>query len=144
MNPIQIIEKAKSLGVSLYLTDKQSIHFKGESKSIEKLMPLLQVHKAELIQWLEFCDLYAYVSINSDWEGADLLQWRSDLAEQPELTMECLRALRHSWDRGGYGCLTLADWVSGETKSKSEPSLSNSTTNFLSMTSSAFFQEQNK
>ena len=141
MNPIQIIEKAKSLGVSLYLTDKQSIHFKGESKSIEKLMPLLQVHKAELIQWLEFCDLYAYVSINSDWEGADLLQWRSDLAEQPELTMECLRALKHSWDRGGYGCLTLADWVSEETKNESTILPSRCDTNFLQMSDSNFFKE---
>ena len=115
MNPIQIIEKAKSLGVSLHLTDKQSIRFKGESKSIEELMPLLQAHKAKLIQWLEFNDLYAYVSIKSDWEEADLQQWRKDLAEQPELTMECLRALRHSWERGGYGYLTLTDWVIGET-----------------------------
>ena len=136
MNPIQILEKAKSLGISLYLTDKQSIRFKGESKSIEELMPLLQAHKAELIQWLEFCDLYAYVAIKSDWDEADTIQWRRDLAEQPELTMECLRALRHSWDRGGYGCLTLADWVSGETKSKSEPFHSKSATNLLQMSNS--------
>lgn len=111
MNSIHILEKAKSLGVSLYLTDKQSIRFKGESNSIDEVMPLLKAHKAELIQWLEFCDLYAYVSINSDWEEVDLQQWRKDLAEQPELTMECLKALKHSWDRGGYGCLTLEDWV---------------------------------
>jgi hypothetical protein len=136
MSPIQILEKAKSLGVSLYLTDKQSIRFKGESKSIEELMPLLQVHKAELIQWLEFCDLYAYVAIKSDWDEANLLQWRSDLAEQPELTMECLRALRHSWDRGGYGSLTLADWVSGETNLKTEASPSKSATNLLQMSNS--------
>jgi len=133
MSSIQILEKAKSLGVSLYLTDKQAIRFKGESKSIQELMPLLQAHKAELTQWLEFCDLYAYVVIKSDWEEADILQWRRDLAEQPELTMECLRALKHSWDRGGYGCLTQADWLSGETYFKTEPSLSNSATNFSQM-----------
>ena len=142
MSPIQIIEKAKSLGVSLYLTDEQSIRFKGESKSIEELLPLLQAHKAELIQWLEFCDLYAYVSIKSDWEEADLQQWRKDLAEQPELAMECLRTLRHSWDRGGYGCLTLIDWLSGETNFKTEPFPSNSATNFLQVSDSTFFQEQ--
>lgn len=134
MNPIQIIEKAKSLGVSLYLTDRQSIRFKGESKSINEVMPLLQAHKAQLIQWLEFCDLYAYVSIKSDWEEVDLRQWRQDLTEQPELTMECLRALKHSWDRGGYGCLTLADWLGGETYFKTESSSSNCDTNFLPMT----------
>jgi len=130
MSPIQILEKAKSLGVSLYLTDKQSIYFKGEGKSIEELMPLLQAHKTELIQWLEFCDLYAYVSINSDWEEADLQQWRKDLADQPELTMECLKALKNSWNRGGYGYLTLADWVGGETKSKPNGFKSNSAVNF--------------
>ena len=119
MNPAQIIEKAKSLGVSLHLTEKQSIRFKGESKSIEEVMPLLQAHKVELIQWLEFCDLYAYVAIESDWVDADTQQWCIDLAEQPELTMECLRALKHSWSRGGYGYLTLVDWVSRETKNKS-------------------------
>ena len=134
MSPIQIIEKAQSLGISLYLTDKQSIHFKGKSKSIEELKPLLQAHKTELMQWLEFCDLYAYVSINSDWEEADLQRWRKDLAEQPELTMECLRALKHSWDRGGYGCLTLADWLSGETYFKTESSSSNCAPNILHMT----------
>jgi hypothetical protein len=120
MNPVQIIEKAKSLGVSLYPTDKQSIRFKGASKSIEELMPLLKANKAELVQWLEFCDLYAYVAIKSDWEEEDLLQWRRDLAEQPELTIECLRALRHSWDRGGYGYLSSADWISDETYLKTE------------------------
>ena len=108
MNPIQIIEKANSLGVSLYLTDKQSIHFKGESKSIEELMPLLKAHKAELIQWLEFCDLYAYVFINSDWEEADLQQWRKDLAEQPELTMGCLGALKRGFEEGRE--MTNEDW----------------------------------
>jgi hypothetical protein len=113
MSPLQVIEKATSLGVSLHLTGSQSIRFKGRSKSIAEVMPLLQAHKAELKQWLEFCDLYAYVAIKSDWMDADAQQWRNDLAEQPELTMECLRALNHSWDRGGYGCLTLADWVSG-------------------------------
>ena len=130
MNPVQILEQAKSLGVSLYLTDKHSIRFKGESKSIDEVMPLLQAHKAELIQWLEFCDLYAYVAIKSEWEEADLQQWRQDLTEQPELAMECLRALRHSWDRGGYGCLTLVDWVGGETKNKLNGLQSKSATNF--------------
>jgi hypothetical protein len=97
------------------------------------LMPLLQAHKAELIQWLEFCDLYAYVAIKNGWEEADIQQWRNDLAEQPELTIECLRALRHSWDRGGYGCLTLFDWVSGETKNKLDGLQSMSATNFSQM-----------
>jgi hypothetical protein len=136
MNPVQIIEKAKSLGVSLYLTDKHSIRFKGESKSIVEVMPLLQTHKAELIQWLKFCNLYAYVAIKGDWVDADSQQWCKDLAEQPELTMECLRALRHSWDRGGYGCLTLADWLSEETKTKTEASFSKSATNLLQMSNS--------
>ena len=140
MSPIQILEQAKSLGISLYLTDKKSIRFKGESKSIEEVMPLLQAHKAELIQWLEFCDLYAYVSIQSDWEEADLQQWKKDLTEQPELTMECLSALRRSWDGGGHGCLTLADWVSGETKNKSDELQSKSAMNFLPMSNSNFFR----
>jgi hypothetical protein len=133
MNPIQIIEKAKLLGVSLYLTDKQSIRFKGKSQSIEELMPLLQAHKDKLIQWLEFSNLYAHVSINTDWEEADLRQWRNDLAEQPELTMKCLRALRHSWDSGNYGFLTKADWLKGETKNLLDAFSSKSDTNFSQM-----------
>jgi hypothetical protein len=133
MSPIEILEQAKSLGISLYLTDKKSIRFKGESKSIEEVMPLLQAHKAELIQWLEFCDLYAHVSIQSDWEEADLQQWKKDLTEQPELTMECLSALRHSWDSGNYGCLTKADWLRGETKNLLDAFSSKSATNFSQM-----------
>jgi|GEM_PF-2519301 len=120
MSPIQIIEKAKSLGVSLCLTDKKSIRFKGESKFIRELMPLLQAHKFELIQWLEFCDLYDYVAIKSDWGDVDLQQWRKDLSEHPELTLGCLGALKRSWDKGYYGYLTPADWVGGETYLKTE------------------------
>ena len=131
MNPAQIIEKAKSIGVSLHLTEKQSIGFKGEGKSIDEVMPLLQAHKAELIQWLEFCDLYAYVAIKSDWVDADTQQWRKDLTEQPKLTMECLRALKHSWNRCGYGCLTPTDWVSGETKNELHCSVARPPPNFL-------------
>jgi hypothetical protein len=133
MNPIQILEQAKSLGVSLYLTDKHSIRFKGKSKSIDEVMPLLQAHKAELIQWLEFCDLYTYLAPKGNWTDSDYQEWCKDLTEQPELTMECLRALRHSWDRGGYGYLTLFDWVSGETKNKLDGLQSKSATNFSQM-----------
>jgi hypothetical protein len=133
MSPIEILEQAKSLGISLYLTDKKSIRFKGESKSIEEVMPLLKAHKAELIQWLEFCDLYAHVSIQSDWEEPDLQQWKKDLTEQPELTMECLSALRYSWDSGNYGCLTKADWLRGETKNLLDAFSSKSATNFSQM-----------
>ena len=133
MNPVQIVKKAKSLGVSLRLTNTHSIRFKGESKSIDKVMPLLQAHKAELIQWLEFCDLYAYLAPKGNWTESDHQEWCEDLTEQPELTMECLRALRRSWGRGGYGCLTLIDWMSGETKNKSDELQSKSATNFSQM-----------
>ena len=112
MNPIQIIEKAKSLGVSLYLTDKQSIRFKGESQSIEVVMPLLQANKTQLIEWLEFCDLYVYLAPKIKWIVVDHQEWCKDLAEQSELTMKCLRALKSSWDRGGYGVLEQSDWGS--------------------------------
>lgn len=112
MSPLQVIEKAKSLGVTLHLTDKQSIRFKGENKSVDEVMPLLQAYKAELIQWLEFCDLYEYLAPKSKWKGEDYQEWRKDLVEQPELAIKCLRALRSSWDREGYGVLEQSDWRS--------------------------------
>jgi hypothetical protein len=112
MNPVQIIERAKSLGVTLHLTDKQSIRFKGEKKSVDEVVPLLQAYKAELIEWLEFCDLYANIAHKSKWTEVDHQEWNKDLAEQPELTMECLRALKSSWDREGYGVLEQGDWNS--------------------------------
>ena len=136
MSPIHIIEKAKSLGVSLRLMNGNTLRFKGESQFIDELMPLLKAHKAQIIQHLEFCDLCAYLAQVSQWTEADHQEWRKDLAEQPELTMECLRALRHSWERGGYGCLTLADWVSGETKNKCDGFSSKSATNFLQVSNS--------
>jgi hypothetical protein len=110
MSPTQVIEKAKSLGVTLNLTEKQSIRFKGESKSVEEMMPLLQAYKAELIQWLEFCNLYAYLAPKSKWIEVDHQGWCKDLLEQPELTMDCLRALRSSWDKESYGVLEQSDW----------------------------------
>jgi len=116
MNPVQVIEKAKSLGVSLHLTDKHLIRFKGDSKSIDEVMPLLQAHKVQLIQWLEFSGLYDYLAPLSEWTGADHQEWCKDLIEQPDLTMVCLRALKLSWDRGSYGCLTQRHWNDRETK----------------------------
>lgn len=110
MNPLQVIEKAKSIGVTLHLTDKQSIRFKGENKSVDKVMPLLQSYKAELIQWLEFCDLYEYLAPKSMLTEADHQEWCKDLAEQPKLAMGCLRALKNSWDRHRYGVLEQSDW----------------------------------
>ena len=133
MNPVQIVEKANSLGVNLHLIDKHSIRFKGESKSINEVMPLLQAHRAELIQWLEFCDLYTYLAPKGNWTESDYQEWCKDLTKQPELTMECLRALRHSWDRGGYGCLTQTDWARAETKNKSDELQSKLATNFSQM-----------
>ncbi len=133
MSPLQIIEKAKSLGVSLHLTNRRSIRFKGQSKSVDEVMPILQVHKAELIQWIEFCDLYAYLASKNYWTELDHQAWCKDLIDQPELTMNCLRALRHSWDSGNYGCHTKAAWLRGETKNLLDAFSSKSATNFSQM-----------
>jgi len=112
MNPLQVIEKAKFLGVSLHLTDKHSIRFKGKSQSIEVVMPLLQANKTELIEWLEFKDLYDHLSPKSQWTEMDYLAWEADLKSSPRLTLECLRALKSSWGREGYGVLEQGDWRS--------------------------------
>ena len=40
----------------------------------------------------------------------DYTSWEEDLKSNPKLTIECLRALKRSWDRGGYGALEEIDW----------------------------------
>ncbi|MDH6301751.1 hypothetical protein M2128_000668 [Polynucleobacter sphagniphilus] len=100
MNPIQIIERAKYIGVSLHLTDKHSIRFKGESQAINEVMPLLQTHKAKIIEWLEFCDLYEFLVPKKQWTDADHQWWCKDLIEQPKLTIDCLRALQNAYEAG--------------------------------------------
>lgn len=116
MSPLQIIEKAASLGVSLHLTDKHTVRFKGEGKFINGLMPLLQANKAQIIRWLEFCDLYDYLAPKSKWTALDHQEWCKDLEMQPELTIECLMALRYSWSNDRFGCLTPVDWLREELK----------------------------
>ena len=108
MNPAQIIEKAKSLGVSLHLTDKYSIRFKGESKSIHEVMPILQTHKAQIIEWLEFCNLYEFLAPQSQWKEEGHQEWCKDLMEQPKLTMGYLRALKRAFEEGR--AMTNEDW----------------------------------
>ena len=58
----------------------------------------------------EFIDLYASLAQKMAWEDADLLAWEADLKSYPILTVECLRALKSSWDRHGYGMLEQSDW----------------------------------
>ena len=108
MNPIQIIERAKCLGVSLHLSDKHSIRFKGESQAIDEVMPLLQTHKAQIIEWLEFCNLYECLAPKSQWTEADHQEWCKDLIAQPKLTMGCLRALQNACEAGR--AMTNEDW----------------------------------
>jgi hypothetical protein len=108
MNPVQIIERAKYLGVSLHLTDKYSIRFKGDSQSIDEVMPLLQTHKAQIIEWLEFCNLYKSLAPKNQWTQADHQEWCKDLIEQPKLTLGCLRALENACEVGR--AMTNEDW----------------------------------
>ena len=110
MNPMQIIEKAKALGVSLFLTDDNTIQFRGNRKSIEEVLPLLKTHKSELIQYFEFSRLYDYLSPLYKWGHEDYEVWSADLIETPQLTIDCLKALKNSWEDDRLGCLTPQDW----------------------------------
>jgi hypothetical protein len=58
----------------------------------------------------EFIDLYASLAQKMAWGHADYLAWEADLKSCPRLTIECLRALKSSWDRQGYGVLEQSDW----------------------------------
>jgi hypothetical protein len=58
----------------------------------------------------EFIDLYASLSQKMAWEHADYQAWEADLKSYPRLTIECLRALKSSWNRQGYGVLEQGDW----------------------------------
>lgn len=110
MNIPQVITKAQSLGVSLGLSNKNTIQFKGDGSSIEELMPLLKAHKSDLIQWFVFNRLYDHLAPLNGWGCEDYETWSNDLLEQPSLTMECLKALKRSWDSGSYGSMNQSDW----------------------------------
>lgn len=110
MTPLQIINKAQSLGVSLSLSNTNTIQFKGKSKFIEELLPSIKTHKSELIQWFEFNRLYGYLAKLNGWGHEDLETWSNDLLEQPKLTMDCLRALKRSWEQGSFGVLKQEYW----------------------------------
>jgi hypothetical protein len=111
MTPLQLINKAQTLGVKLSLSNASTIQFKGDEKSIAELMPLLRVNKSVLVQWFELNDLYDCLAKLNGWGHADYSTWCNDLQEQPKLTMDCLKALKRSWNEGCFGALTQSHWV---------------------------------
>ena len=58
----------------------------------------------------EFNELFAELAPKNNWSDTDYTAWGEDLKSNPKLTIECLRALKRSWDRGGYGALEEIDW----------------------------------
>ena len=58
----------------------------------------------------EFNELFFELALNTKWIDSDYTAWEEDLKSKPKLTIECLRALKRSWDRGGYGALEEIDW----------------------------------
>lgn len=58
----------------------------------------------------EFKELFAALASKYKWMEADYIAWELDLQTNPKLTIECLRALKRCWDRGGYGALEETDW----------------------------------
>ena len=58
----------------------------------------------------EFNELFAELAPKTNWSDTDYTAWGEDLKSNPKLTIECLRALKRSWDRGGYGALEEIDW----------------------------------
>ena len=58
----------------------------------------------------EFNELFAELAPKTNWSDADYTAWGEDLKSNPKLTIECLRALKSSWDRVGYGALEEIDW----------------------------------
>lgn len=60
---------------------------------------------------MKFEILVEYLAVKFAWNEEDKNAWSKDLFEQPELTIKTLRALAHSWCRGGGGVLQQKDWV---------------------------------
>jgi len=58
----------------------------------------------------EFNELFVELASKTKWLDADYTAWKEDLKSNPKLTIECLRALKRSWDGGGYGALEEIDW----------------------------------
>ena len=58
----------------------------------------------------ELNELFVELAPKTKWVDADYTSWEEDLKSNPKLTIECLRALKRSWDRGGYGALEEIDW----------------------------------
>jgi hypothetical protein len=58
----------------------------------------------------EFKELFKELVPKTKWVDVDYIAWEEDLKSNPKLTIECLRALIRSWDRGGYGVLEQIDW----------------------------------
>lgn len=58
----------------------------------------------------EFDNLYEYLSKKYLWTSEDYEAWKLDLERSPHDVIICMRALKSSWIRGGYGVLEEIDW----------------------------------
>lgn len=59
----------------------------------------------------EFESLYAELAVLQEWGYQDYQSWRDDWLASPQLTIDCLRALKKCWARGGGGYLIQEDWT---------------------------------
>ncbi len=72
---------------------------------------LANLARNEYVNYLsEFKELFTELVPKTKWVAVDYTAWEEDLKSNPKLTIECLRALKKSWDRGGYGVLEQIDW----------------------------------
>ncbi|WP_415836183.1 hypothetical protein [Polynucleobacter antarcticus] len=54
--------------------------------------------------------MYAVLAPLQGWDYLDYQAWRDDWLAAPQLTIDCLNALKNCWASGGNGCLSQKDW----------------------------------
>ena len=58
----------------------------------------------------QFENLYLAIASQQDWDSSDYREWRDDFTHSPKLTIDCLLALKRSWEQGRNGYLIPQDW----------------------------------
>lgn len=116
MNPYKLIALAEKDGVTIRLSLGGKLKITGSTQGFAKWIETIKESKPQLVEILkrtnpEFNQLYEYLAPLQNWDELDRDAWLDDLKQNPDITINCLKAIKQSWDQGRYGAMTQGDWV---------------------------------
>jgi hypothetical protein len=116
MHPLKLLALAEKDGLTIRLSLDGKLKVTGSSQGFNKWATTIKENKPQLVEVLkrtnpEFNQLYEYLAPLHNWNELDREAWLDDLKKTPDVVINCLKALKRSWDKGRYGAMIQNDWI---------------------------------